>query len=714
METKNDQIDLRRYLKAIRQKKYYYIGTFIILMTFAIMYIYITPKQYRFHSTILIENEDDTNSKAMGGGMVQMLRTFSVGGFGSTSVDNEIIIMQSHELIKETVTKLKLNRTYVSKKGLKKEILYKNSPITIAASDLIFDTLQTTLKFKIEINKKGEGKISVTKGFFSKKISQEHFTKLPVKISTQYGSFDILPTTAFQLGEEYNIQVNISNNDAVTEYLEREITVDYASKKADGISFELKDVNKERGCDILNTLMLLYNRKRVERKNEKAKYEVEFTNERIISLEKELVDAEELVEHFKIANNLSDIKTEMKALITQESEVRQTIVTQQSQIMILDMISTFLNNPQNKYSLLPMSEGLNDKAATEVLVKYNELLLEKMKLERSAKNSNIAMRDLKAQIDAMRNIVVTNIQRLKDNVIINLNNVSNENSKFTARLNTFPKLEREYYNLMRDKELKNDLYIFLLEKRENSSMKLASSLPPGFIIDKAYAESKPLSTKKYIVLFITFLLALIIPTIYIIFALVRKNVINYIFDFPKPINENSIFVLTNENSKYIQGIRKIRAHLFTNDRKILLVTSTIPNKSKTIITIDILKSIASIEKKVIIIELNNSSDLDRTLEIEFDNRINYMKPNINSSCTDDILINDRFIQIIDKLKKEYDYIFINLPPITEIADIPTLTERFGDLIYIIQEGEIRRDELIKNIHSFDKTIFVLNKKINGQ
>lgn len=710
METKNDQIDLRRYIKAINQKKHYYITTFIILTALAIMYICISQKQYRFHSTILIENEDDTNSKAMGGGMVQMLRTFSVGGFGSTSVDNEIIIMQSHELIKETVKYLKLNRAYQIKKGLTKELLYKNSPLEITASDLMFDTLQTTLKFNIEINKKGEGEINVTKGILSKKVANIHFTKLPIEVNTQYGSFNIIPTSAFQLDKKIDIQVSISNNDAVAEYLEREITVDYASKKADGISFELKDVNKERGCDILNTLMLLYNKKRVERKNEKAKYEVEFTNERIISLEKELLEAEKLVEHFKTTNNLSDIKTEMKTLLTQESEVRQTIVKQQSQIMILDMILTFLNTPQNRYSLLPMSEGLNDKAATETLAKYNELLLEKMKLERSAKSNNIAMNDLKSQIDAMRNIVVTNIQRLKSNTIVSLNNVSNENSKFAARLNTFPKLEREYYNLMRDKELKNDLYVFLLEKRENSSMKLASSLPPGFIIDKAYVESKPLSTKKYIVLFITFLLTLIIPTIFIIFLLHRKNVINYVFDFPKPINERSIFTLTNEISGYIQDIRKIRAHLLANNCKIMLLTSSTPNKNNTIITKDLLKSIVNIEKKVIIIEVDNNSDLNKTLEIESDDRINYMKSNMVDSCTDDILMNNKFIQRIDKLKEEFDYIFINLPSISEIADIPTFIEKYGDLIYIIQEGETRRDELLMNIYSYDKITFILNKK----
>lgn len=727
MKTENDKIDLRRYLTAVCQKYYYYVIAFVIFIALAIMYVSIKQNQYRFHSTILIEEEEDNTPKAMGGGVMQMMRTFSVGGFGSSSVDNEIVIMQSRELVKETVKKLKLNRTYILKEGLCKKTLYKESPIVLKAPDLIFDTIQTALKFEIEISEKEEVIVTVKEGLFST-VAKVKSSKFPIEVETKYGLFNILATTYLEPRRKYKLQVNISNSDAITEFLMSEIIVDYASKKADGISFEFKDVNKDRGCDILNTLMSLYNKKRLERKNEKARYEIDFLNERITSLGKELLDAEKQVEQFKLDNNLSNIGMEISTLISQDNGTRQAIVAQQSQIMIFNMMLSFLNNPQNKYSLLPMSEGLNDKAATEVLTKYNELLLERMKLERSAKSNNIAMQELNSQIDAMRKIVAINVQRLKDNVNIGLDNILTEQSKFTSRLSKLPKLEREYYSLMRDKELKNDLYIFLLEKKESSSLKLASNLSPGFIIDKAYADYKPLKTKKYIALLAAFLLTLITPTVLILFLLKKRNTINYVFDFPKSIDENNIFVLSNEKNIYMQDIRRLRSHLLDwNKCKVLFVTSSTEKEGRDIVIADTIKSMLSIGKKVLIIELDiNNSSLGNILCMESNNNvtqfingdndaipsissngINYISVDMLNACTDDIIMNDRFNQMIVKLAQEYDYIFINLPMVDEIADISAFIKKTGDLLYIVQAGKVKRDKLKKTINNIDKITFVL-------
>lgn len=506
----NDKIDLRKYIKAIKEGWIWGLISFIVVISLAITYCVIKMPQYESYAMMLIEDDSDKGARSMGGGMASLMRTFSIGGFGSSSVDNEIVIVKSHAVKKAVSSRLGLNRTYVEKKGLKKELLYKTSPVLVEAPMQLFDTLQAT--FKIRLNIKGDKvDISASKGRFSSDFAKKENATLPCSFETPYGTFQLLKSDTYQDGMNRTIDVIVSGDDIVASGLdEKVLTVDFRTKKADIIELTILDPSKERGQDILNALMTLYNERRKGRRNETASAEVKFLDERILLLGNDLAEAEDKVASFKRGNNLLDIGTEASLLIHQDKRTDEEIIAMNIQRTMLEDILKQLNNPEKKYSLIPMAESLGDEGATTVIESYNELVLKRLEISKSAKSDNVVLKSLTEQIDVLRESAIENVNRTLDNLQIKYASVSKENTKYKGRLNTLPKYEQEYVDLMRDKELKNALYMFLLEKRESAMLKLNNTQELGFVFEPAYSAIKSYKKKIYIILGVGLALALII------------------------------------------------------------------------------------------------------------------------------------------------------------------------------------------------------------
>lgn len=494
----NDKIDLRKYISAVKRGWIWGLISFLIIFGLAITYSVIKMPQYDSYAMMLIE--DEPSSSKSGGAMAGLMRTFSIGGFGSSSIDNELIIVKSNAVKKAVASRLGLNRTYVEKKGLKKEFLYKNSPIIVEAPSQLFDTLQSSFKMRLEM-KGDKVDITASKGILSRTLASKKDAELPCSFETPYGVFQLVKTEFYKSGEERTIDVMISGDDIVAAGLDDDVlTVDYRNKKADIVELKILDVSKERGRDILNAFMSLYNEKRKGRRNETATAEVEFLDERIAQMGNQLAVAEGKVVSFKSNNNFVDIGAEASLLIHQDKKTDEEIIAMNIQRSMLKDILEQLKNPEKNYSLIPMAETLGDGGAASVISNYNALVLRRLEMTRSAKSDNVVLKSITDQIDALRETAIENVNRTLDNLQIKYSTINKENSKYKGRLNTLPKYEQEYIDLMRDKELKNALYMFLLEKRENAMLKLNNTQELGYIFEPAYSAIKSNNKGIYFIL----------------------------------------------------------------------------------------------------------------------------------------------------------------------------------------------------------------------
>ena len=273
---------------------------------------------------------------------------------------------------------------------------------------------------------------------------------------------------------------------------------------------KIEDSNRRRGQDMLDTLIECYNEDAVLNKNLKAENMLAFIDDRLVTVENELHEAERVIEQYKRENDLSDINSEAKIILEANNQYRKLLLEAETQYSIISMVDSFLNRPENKYSLVPVTTGLPDKGAAEAINEYNKLLLERMRLLRTAKDSNLSLLTLTAQIDAMRENILNTVSKAKESSDIARADLKKQEVEFRTRLRGFPEQERAYLDIKRNQMIKNELYTFLMKRREENAMTLASTSPKCRIVNAAYSKNKPVSPQSLLLLAIAFGVGLVL------------------------------------------------------------------------------------------------------------------------------------------------------------------------------------------------------------
>lgn len=519
----NDSIDLRKYISAMRRHKYWYLIAFVVMMALGITYHFIHMDAYYTYATVLIEDDNGESGSApkISGGLASMMRTFSIGGMGNSSVDNELLIFQSHDVQMKVVKRLNINRTYIERRNLKKYNLYDETPVLVSCADSLLDTISTGLRMTVDIKKSGKVDIELIEpGFFglgNTTLCTKKDVVLPTELNTIYGKFQVYKSKHFTTGEERTIRVNLSNTHSMANAIHELIYVDYASKKGDGVALSFKTTNKKYGMDILNGIIAIYNEIRMNRKNDRALQSIEFYDKQIADIAQQISDVEARYQDFQTKNNLINPSSEASFLYATDKEAEKTILQQNNLVKAYDLILSVINDENRRYDLLP-STTENESVNT-----YNELILQKQQIEASANGDNPAVRVLKTQIDAMRDVVRESVEISKRNTLNTIAAISSYSGKYRSKLNKVPELQREFINITRDQALMNELYAFLLEKRYSNAMTLSLNFPRGFVIDPAYCDIKPLKTKSLIALAACFAMSLILPTVVICYLVNRKR-----------------------------------------------------------------------------------------------------------------------------------------------------------------------------------------------
>ena len=527
-ETSQSVIDLRRHWRALRRGWWLYVLSLAVMLGLAGYYAANKQQQYRLTATVLIEDDkDNAGGIKMMGGLGQIARTFSLGNF-SSSVDNEWLVMSSHDVYERAVKTLGLNRTYVQRTGLfTKRLLYRNSPILLDAPDAFFDTLSVSMRMTVDLHN-GKADVKMSRGRWKKPFLEKNSQTLPCTLQTPYGPLQLLKSSHFQSKENRTIVINVASNNEMAAYFQQKVDIGIKSKKGDAIVLRFKD-DKQRGLDLLNALVDAYNAKRSDRKNEKAMAEVQFVDNRIAALQHELSEAEGKVAQFKKDNNVYNPMLEAQGWLKESTTAQAEAAAAQSEMATYEMILNTLKGASNgNETMLPSFEGVKDPS----VVQYNELIAKRRTLAQSASEGNAALNALDQQIEPLRKSIIQRAEKNIEAARIKLNAIYGQAGRAQGRFSQMPGYERTYFDLLRDRELKNDLYVFLLEKKESSLLKLNSSVSPSFVLDKAYSSIKPDQTKALIVLGVALLLGLLLPTLLLLWLMRRRDRLISPIDLP--------------------------------------------------------------------------------------------------------------------------------------------------------------------------------------
>lgn len=461
-----------------------------------------------------------------------------------------------------------------------------------------------------------DGRVNATalrKKWFKKIVfDQIKNAELPATLSTPYGEVTLTKGDASAAKPDGTQKIDIVMSGVIPAayQLWDDMYASIPDKLSNAVKLYFKGPSDAYCEDVLTEYLNQYNQRRIERRTENARDEVKFYDDRIAEIFGSLSDTEAELEKFKTKNNLIAIKEEAELLVETAIDNTTEIAAAQTVQNYYTMVRKELSqtDSEESYKLIPV---LSD-TKNPLIEGYNELILQRQALAKSAKSGNIALNTLDEQIDALRKSVLQNVDGLLTQNAMRLKSMKSLNSTAQSRLTKLPEYERKYITLMRDQTLKNELYMFLLQKRENAALQMASTTTLGFVIDPPHAPLKPSKTPFYTVTGIALAMGLILPSLLALFLLLWRNRIEDPSDLASIGLEERAVLLSDDTTASLDALRK---QVLANQKGNLLLMAAGKDVNADTILNSLKESISRIGHKVVI--LPQPSDNDAILNPAF-------------------------------------------------------------------------------------------------
>ena len=705
--------------------RHWWLFALSFIFCFGILFLYLrkTLPSYIVSSTVLV---DDQSLSFAGIGNPKgnsMLK--SVMGGGDVNVFNEIEILASENLAAKTVDALDINCRYYEKTGfLKKQDHYGTSPIIVEAPKELFDTLSVTLPFKIKVYADGKTDITVKKGMFSN-YAELKGVELPATVKTPFGLFVVKPTQYFTPKHEYSITASVAGNIPAALELQKDMTVDLKAKKTDIVYMDVMDNDVKRGRDILNTLVRLYNERGMKESDTQGMTTARFIDERLSLIYKNLMGSEAEIEAYKKAHSLVDPYTQVKSSIIKGETSESAIIALETQYRIASMIKGFITDPANKHSLIPFE---SDSLSAKMVRTYNALITQRQHLETSAKADNPALVQLDQQLNAMRENMLGSVNNALSAMRIKIDRAKNLHGESKGDINQFASTERETRNLYRNQAIQNELYIFLLQKREENALKMAAAQPKGTMVDEAYAASEPVKPKKPLLAFVALIMTFALPFCILYVKKMLKNKIGsqdeleaitpaHLLGQIYHAREDELQVIADTNTKNAELFRYLRGNmqfvLPESTDKVVLVTAAVAAEGKSYIAANVASSLALMGKKVALVELNlrkpslgemfgiiaskGMSDYLSNGEVSLHDIVSTTADGLDVYVAgtvppnpSELLQGSRAAQLMEQLREQYDYVVVDSASLATASDTFSLTSQADATVVVLRANSTKQ------------------------
>ena len=726
-EADDKEIDIRELLFKYLIHWPWFVGTVIVCLIAAYVYLYIATPVYNISATVLIKDDKKGGSSNNVAGLDEL----GLSGLitSSQSIDNEIEVLRSKTLVKEVVNYLNLYVTYQDDDQIPSKELYKTSPVQVSMIPQEAEKLKENIIIEMVVQPQGSLDVNVK---MEDKEIQKHFEKLPAILPTDQGTLSFFQATdsiSSKKNEEVSspvqdvrhITATISQPMNVARGYCENLSIEPTSKTTSVVTVSLKNSSLQRGQDFINQLLEMYNRNTNNDKNEIAQKTAEFIDERIGIISKELGSTEADLETFKRDAGITDLSSDAQIALTGNAEYEKKQVENRTQISLVEDLKKYLGH--NEYEILPSNVGLKDITLAAQIDRYNEMLIERKRLLRTSTENNPAIINLDTSIRATKANVQATLEGTLQGLFITKADLDREAKRYMRRISDAPGQERQYVSIARQQEIKAGLYLMLLQKREENAIMLAATANNAKIIDDAIADVIPVSPKRSIIYLAALCLGIAIPVVVIFLIDLTKFKIEgradvekltsvpVVGDIPltdeKNTKDGSIAVFENQNNLMSETFRNIRTNIqfmLQNDKKVILVTSTVSGEGKSFTSANLAISLSLLGKKVVIVGLdirkpglnkvfnlsskekgitqylaNPEMDLMSLVQSSDVNKNLYILPGgtVPPNPTE-LLARDGLDKAIEILKKNFDYVILDTAPIGMVTDT-LLIGRVADL-----------------------------------
>ena len=657
----------------------------------------------------------------------------------SQSIDNEIEVLHSKTLVKEVVNYLNLYVTYKDEDLIPSKELYKTSPVQVNMTPQEAEKLKKDIVVEMVVQPQGSLDVNVK---MDDREIQKHFEKLPAILPTDRGTISFFQATdsipvegASSVQGARHITATISCPMNVARGYCGNLVIVPTSQTTSVVTVSLKNSSLRRGQDFINQLLEMYNRNTNNDKNEIAQKTAEFIDERIGIISKELGSTEADLETFKRDAGITDLSSDAQIALSGNAEYEKKQVENRTQISLVEDLKRYLSH--SEYEVLPSNVGLKDAALATQIDRYNEMLIERKRLLRTSTESNPAIVNLDTSIRATKANVQATIEGTLQGLFITKADLDREAKRYMRRISDAPGQERRYVSIARQQEIKAGLYLMLLQKREENAIMLAATANNAKIIDEAIADDIPVFPKRGIIYLVALVLGFVIPVAVIFLIDLTKfrveghadveklTSVPIVGDIPltneKNAKDGSIAVFENQNNLMSETFRNIRTNIqfmLQNDRKVILVTSTVSGEGKSFTSANLAISLSLLGKKVVIVGLdirkpglnkvfslsskekgitqylsNPEMDLMSLVQPSDVNKNLFILPGgtVPPNPTE-LLARDGLDKAIDMLKNNFDYVILDTAPVGMVTDT-LLIGRVADLsVYVCRADYTHKAE----------------------
>lgn len=723
-----DDISIKRILNYYISKWKWFLLSFLASVIIAFLYLRYTTPEYEATGLIrlITLNNNPTPGEAI-------LGELGLSYGGEKLYTDEIQILKSRSIIEEVVQELDFNIQVYAEGKIKDVELYTTRPLKInlfASDSILYDYRQY---FEITILSESEFVYIDEYGVETKQVYGSN-------INTLAGPLVITPTDYFDM-ERYGgvkLKVLISPVEKVADFYRDKLSVySYSDRinRSNMIGITITDPVPEKATLFVNHLIDTYNERSIANKSEIAKGTFEFINERVIRISSDLSEVDSAKENFKVGNMVTDVNTEAGIYVEAEAANEMELIRVATELSTVNSMIAYLNrNPVDDFQTLPTNLGLQDQSISNITAQYNELVLERNTMLGSSGSKNPVVLQLNERLGELYNALKQSLSNLRNALQIRENNLKSRSEMINSRIASVPGQERENRNIQRQQNIKESIYLYLLQKREESAINMATAYPSAEVIDRAKINAdEQVYPKRKLVLLAAGIVGLLIP--FIIFFL--KNFLNSKItasrdllilreDAPVvgelPLLENG---LSNENSRdqLSEALRILRTNLdFTDhkkqrDHKVVFVTSSINGEGKSFVAYHLAKVYAQARNKVLLLGadirkpnlhefiphvhhkglsdyLNDNANLQEI--IYQDSEISNLHV-INSGTIPprpaELLMKDSLKGLFLKLRSEFDVVIVDTAPTMLVTDTMLISDNADQVLYVVRADYTEKEVL---------------------